>query len=141
MMTAVKAMRRGTPRTLVQRGFSLIEVMVVVAIVGILAGVVYPSYKESVLKGARTSAKAKMLDVSSRLQRHHSQHGKYTLSFTDLELPLAVQSDSKGHNITLTYATPGDTSTFKITATPVKSDIKCPTLTLDHLGVHGPTGC
>lgn len=59
------------------RGFTLIEVLVVVAIIGILTAVAYPSYVESVRRGHRTEAQAVLLDAAQYLQRFHGAHDRY----------------------------------------------------------------
>lgn len=60
-----------------QSGFTLIEVLVVVAIVGILAAVAYPSYADSVRKGKRAEARAAVVNLLQQQERYQSQMNTY----------------------------------------------------------------
>jgi type IV pilus assembly protein PilE len=128
-----------------QSGFTLMEVMVTLAIIGILAAIVYPNYVDSVRKNNRASAKAEMASVSQRLQQFYSDGvgaATYTTSLTALGYPSGtLYSPSKGHTITVEAGADGIDSSFTIKATPVADDEACGELTLDHLDTYLPTGC
>lgn len=59
------------------RGFTLIEIMIVVVIVGILASIALPAYQEYVRQGNRTEAKSALLEAAQALERHYSVNGTY----------------------------------------------------------------
>ena len=123
-------------------GFTLIEMMVVVAIIAITASIAYPSYTDSVRKGQRASAKERMYDIQQREAGHFSEKGTFTVSFTELGFPAAtVTSQTQGHAITIEPGSAGIASGYRIVATPVKADPNCSPLTLDSLGAYGPPGC
>lgn len=125
--------------------FTLVELMVAVAVVAIVSLLAYPSYAESARKGKRASAKAKMVEVAGRLEQFRSEGAgaaTYTLALADLQYPAAtLYSDNGGHTITIAAGARGIGDTYIISATPVQSDPACPSLTLNELGVLGPANC
>ena len=131
------------------KGFTLIEVMIVVAIIGILAAIAYPSYDEYVKRGNRTEGQAFLSDVAARQERYFSQNNKYITADTSAaRKSLGLQSDnSPTQKYTITIAKgaaakEGDSGDggYLLTVNNRFSDGKCATLTLNALGVRGSTG-
>ena len=118
-----------------QGGFSLIELMIVVAIVGILAAIAYPSYGEYVKKTRRADAHLALLSGVQAMERCRSTNYSYAS-------PCTVPSASPEGYYTISLTTQSATA-FVITATATgaqSTDTDCPTVTLDHLGTQGPLG-
>lgn len=61
-----------------EKGLSLIELLIVVALVGMLAGIAYPSYSEMVRKAARTEIAGMLFESAQSLEQHHARNGRYT---------------------------------------------------------------
>lgn len=64
-------------RKTTEAGFSLLELMIVVAIIGILASIAYPSYQEQVAEGRRVDAQANLLSLAQHMERHYTENGSY----------------------------------------------------------------
>lgn len=66
------------------RGFTLIELMIVVVVIAILAAIGYPAYQDQVRKSRRTEAKSALQDAMNRQERHYTTDNTYTTDMTDL---------------------------------------------------------
>ena len=78
------------------RGFTLIEVMIVVAIIAILVGIAMPNYREYVLRSNRAVAKGALLEVASRQEQYFLNNRSYTDLLANLDYPVNYYIDSEG---------------------------------------------
>jgi len=117
------------------RGFTLIELMIVVAVVAILAAVAIPSYAEHVRKSRRAQAKADLVEVAQLMERYHTVQNTY-VGYT-LPSNQSPRDGTAQYTVSLGNQT---ASTFTLTATPGtnQSKDKCGTMTLDQAGRKTP---
>lgn len=125
-----------------QKGFTLVELMVTVAVIGILAGVAYPSYKDYVYKARHSDAYDCLVDASQRQEEFFYNNNTYTINLAGLGLANGVVSCGDGGSYTLTAAAgvSGIGSSYMLTATRTGAqtgDTKCGDLTLSNIGVKG----
>jgi type IV pilus assembly protein PilE len=129
------------------RGFTLIELMIAVAIIGILVKLAYPAYTQSVKKSRRPSAKTALLDLAQREERFMSTNNAYSVTATpDLgystgtTFPINVSSGSSAYyqlSVTVTAATATTAAYFKGTATRINAqtaDAECGDYSIDSTG-------
>ncbi len=115
------------------KGFTLIELMIVVAIVGIFAAVAFPSYRDSIQKSNRADAKATMLEVAGQEERYYTENNAYGSLTAIGNATDPLPSKSGKHNISVANAG----ATYTITATPTYVDSKCGNLTITNTGATG----
>jgi type IV pilus assembly protein PilE len=112
-------------------GFTLVELLIVVAIVGILALVAVPAYQDSVIKGRRADARVALNQLAQRLERCYTQYGAYDADECDIESPF----DSPEGFYSVSFV--ADATSYTVTAEPQGAqvkDVKCGTLGLTSLG-------
>lgn len=116
------------------KGFTLLELVVVVAIIGILAALVYPNYVDYVKRGNRTQAKSVMLDFAQKEERYFTSNNAYC---SDAGACTWLSGYPGADKYTITVSVPGTDSPYDIVATPKAPyvDTKCGTLTLTALNV------
>jgi len=118
------------------KGFTLIEIMMVVAIIGILVAIALPSYKQHVLRGNRTAVQAEMMQISSSLERYRSQQ----LTYANADITKSViygankypKTGNTLYNLSLAVAANG--LSWELTATPTGAQKNNGALKIDNTG-------
>jgi type IV pilus assembly protein PilE len=131
-----------------QQGFNLVELMIVVAIVGIITAFAYPSYQEQMRKTRRADCSGALASFASTMERFYTVNNTYrgaaaggadTGAPTIFPATCPVDGGAATYNLTIQAA---NASTFEVRAAPVgvQANDKCGTLTLSNTGLKGITG-
>ena len=121
------------------RGITLVELMIVVVILGILAAVAYPNYRQYAAKAKRNEAKAALLQIATLQERFYLQNNTYTTDMTKLGFAATANNltDSGTYLVNVTAA---DANTFSATAAYQNADdeaARCASFTIDGRGTKG----
>ena len=127
-------------RTKSHNGFTLIELMITVAILGIIASIAIPSYFEHVKRTARTEAITSLLDAANKQEQYFVDNREYTSTIADL----GVSTTTESNFYTISVKVDNDAGTFTFKATPKSGpplqDTECKTLSISDTGLKTSTG-
>ncbi len=121
-------------------GFTLIELMITVAVIAIISAIAYPSYTNQVRKSKRAAAKAEMVEYAQRAERQHTLNNSY-VGFRFLENNgTSIASPRDGSTVKYQISIVAAANTFTLTAVPqgVQAGDPCGTLTVNQAGVKTP---
>ena len=119
------------------RGVTFIEIMIVVVLIGIMASIAYPNYRQFVARAKRTEARAALLKIATNQERFYLQNNSYTTDMMQLGFPVSAAfiSDSDSYSISVTAA---NANNFTAVATYQRFDDeadKCLTFQIDGRGL------
>ncbi|WP_460856468.1 type IV pilin protein [Rheinheimera gaetbuli] len=116
-----------------QAAFSLLEMMVAIAIIAILVSICYPSYQQYVLRTYRSEATSQLYLLANAQEQYIADYGLYTADFSKLGWQSPPQGSRYYYRITLLH----DNQGYQLTASATglqQADSDCPEFTLNHLG-------
>jgi len=124
-----------------QDGVTIVELLIVMAIIGILAAIAYPSYDSYLRKGRRADAQTLMMDIGTKQQQFLLDARQYTATIGNGGLNIATSGWTCAATCTNAFYTvsvlappPPAPPTFTITAAPQGAQVPDGALTLDHQG-------
>jgi len=126
-----------------QRGFSLMELMVAVTIIGIIVAIALPSYNSHMLNTRRTAATACVVEMAQFMERVYTTSMDYSRNNAGVETVLPDSSCRNDLTAFYTLSLEPTAQTFTLTATPIgaqENDTSCGVLTLDQAGARTAAG-
>lgn len=122
------------------RGFTLLELMVVVAIIAILASIALPSYTNYTFRARRADGQQLLLNIATAQERYYSTYNRYSATLTDFGYSGTAASESGHYTLAITLSNGSQGFTALAKPDGVQATDKCGNLTLTNTGVKGKSG-
>lgn len=132
------------------RGFTLIELMITVAVIGILASIAYPGYRDYIVRSNRAEARAALLENAQFLERNFTTANRYdrtapndadsAIGNGDLPMQQTPASGAARYSMTVAFQNNGLSFTLSAAPTGTMSGDPCGTYTLTNTGARGAGG-
>jgi type IV pilus assembly protein PilE len=125
-------------------GFTLVELMITVAVIGILAAIAIPNYQQYVLRGNRSDAKAILMETAQFMERYYTTNNTYVgATVLSAVSPKGASATSKKYDITFSAGPTATSFTLQAATTGSQDNDSCGDLTISNTGAQTPTtaGC
>ena len=127
-----------------KQGYTLIEVLIVMAIAGILASIAYPSYQDYVTRARRSDGQSALLDLGNRMEDYYLDQKSYQSATIGTggthDVLSRATTPENGYTLEIVHATE---NSYVLQATPIgaqaRADTRCQSLTFNYLGTKGIT--
>ncbi len=121
------------------KGFSLMELMIAVVIIGILAAIAYPAYTDHMTRTRRSDGKAALLNLANYMEHYYTENNGYTGATLSSIGYTGTTSQEGYYNLSISALS---NTSYTLTATPTgvqAGDTTCGALTLTNTNIKGPT--
>ncbi|MCP3868163.1 MAG: type IV pilin protein [Gammaproteobacteria bacterium] len=123
-------------------GLTLVELMIAVAVLGILSALAYPIYQDQVRKSRRATAKGALLELSQIMERRYTENNEYGGSLPFATAPKEDANTKIYYDLSLSLMDNNTAYSLQAVARPAQAgDTACSTLTLQSSGIRGPDNC
>jgi type IV pilus assembly protein PilE len=125
-------------------GFTLVELMITVAVIGILAAIAIPNYQQYVLRANRSDAKAILMETAQFMERYYTTNNTYVgATVLSAVSPKGASATSKKYDITFSAGPTATSFTLQAATTGSQDNDSCGDLTISNTGAQTPTtaGC
>ncbi|MCW2004994.1 type IV pilus assembly protein PilE [Xanthomonas arboricola] len=119
-----------------QAGFSLLELMMVVVVIGVLASIAYANYSQYIVKSRRSAAAACLMERAQLMERYYTRQ----LTYVGAPAPGACEGLANFYTVSFNGAPAAKTFVLQAVPTSRQSDAKCGTLSVDQKGARGVSG-